>query len=151
MHDGFVPPKTFSRYKMNHGKWIQIMNNQSQLISGKDSNRSHQNQEMTLKRTTQNENTWQKSPAGVAPLEAWSPMTLWMGGRRQPDGMSEANLQRLHPRRAHQRTKWRFNATIPPSWEFFPWIKTPDLRTTWQILGSSCVENVLVRTRRFSS
>lgn len=27
-------------------------------------------------RTTQNENTWQKSPAGVASLEAWSPMTL---------------------------------------------------------------------------
>lgn len=27
-------------------------------------------------RTTQNENTWQKSPAGVEPLEAWSPMTL---------------------------------------------------------------------------
>ena len=36
--------------------------------------------------------------AGVEPLEAWSPMTLW-GGRRQPDGMSEANLQRFHPRR----------------------------------------------------
>ena len=40
-----------------------------------------------------------EAPAGVGPLEAWSPMTLRMGGRRQPDGMSEANLQRCHPRR----------------------------------------------------
>ena len=40
-----------------------------------------------------------KAPAGVGPLEAWSPMTLWMGVRRQPDGMSEANLQRFHLRR----------------------------------------------------
>ena len=77
------------------------------------------------------ETTWRQKPAAV-PLEAWSPMTLWMGGRRQPDGMSEANLQRLHPRRALQRTKWRFNATTPPSWEFFPWVKTPNSRTTWR-------------------
>ena len=28
-----------------------------------------------------------------------------MGVRRQPDGMSEANLQSPHSRRAHQRTK----------------------------------------------
>ena len=49
----------------------------------------------------------------MEPLEAWSPMTLRMGVRRQPDGMSEANLQRLHPRRARQKTKWRFDATNP--------------------------------------
>ena len=35
-----VSSKTFSRYKMNHVKWFQKMNNQSKLISGKDSNRS---------------------------------------------------------------------------------------------------------------
>ena len=40
-----------------------------------------------------------RTPAEVEPLEAWSPMTLWMGVRRQPDGMSEANLQRFHLRR----------------------------------------------------
>ena len=40
-----------------------------------------------------------EAPAGVAALEAWSPMTVGMGGRRQPDGMSAANLQRCHPRR----------------------------------------------------
>ena len=38
-------------------------------------------------------------PAEVEPLEAWSPMTLGRGVRRQPDGMSAANLQRLHLRR----------------------------------------------------
>ena len=53
------------------------MNNQSKnSFQGKTPIGVNKNQEMTPKRTTQNENTWQKSPAGVEPLEAWSPMTL---------------------------------------------------------------------------
>ena len=30
----------------------------------------------------------------------------------------------------------------------FSCVKTPDLRTTWQISGVTCVENVLMRTGR---
>ncbi|MDD6624037.1 MAG: hypothetical protein PUE76_04380 [Bacteroides sp.] len=41
----------------------------------------------------------EEAPAEVEPLEARSPLTVGKGVRRQPEGKSEANLQRLHLRR----------------------------------------------------
>ncbi len=61
---------------MNHGKWIQKMNNQSKLISGKDSNRSQQKSGNDTETDHRKRTRGKKARRGVEPLEAWSPMTL---------------------------------------------------------------------------
>jgi len=67
-----------------------------------------------------------------------------MGVRRQPDGMSEANLQRLHPRRARQKTKWRFDATNPVV-RIFPVSKNARFAHVMANFG------LVVRGKRFSA
>ena len=61
-----------------------------------------------------------------------------MGGRRQPDGMSEANLQRLHLRRAREKPTWgvEHKSLFYNELAVFRVSKTSTLKTAYYLIAN---------------